>query len=346
VLGDPDELCAFEKFENFAFRRQGDDGGQDCYDGAFADSVPHLGPDCVSPRSYVRYALTEGLREEERLGVNPFKFGLMASTDTHNGLAGGVEERSWPGHLGIADADLSSRASLDPSVYGNASNGPGGLIGVWAEENSREAIFDAMERKEVFGTSGPRIRPRLFGGWGLPADLCTATDAVERADAAGVPMGGDLPMRTASAPSFFAAAQRDPSRRGGLLERIQIIKGWVDEQGQLAQRVYDVAGAADTGASVDLATCEPRGAGFDSLCGVWRDPDFDAAQRAVYYARVVENPSCRYNQWQCVTAGESAPAECANPELVRSIRERAWTSPIWYTPRSSGDVDPRSSSRG
>jgi len=332
VIGQPDELCAFEKFEDYAFRRRGDASVGTCYDGAFADSVPHMGPDCISPRSYVRYVLTEGLREEARLGVNPFKFGLMASTDTHNGLAGGVDERSWPGHLGIADAELAARASLDPAVYGNAANGPGGLIGVWAEENSRDAIFDAMERKEVFGTSGPRIRPRLFGSWELPADLCGAPDAVARADAAGVAMGGDLPPATAPAPSFFALAHRDPDGPGGLLERIQIVKGWVDDDGQLSQRVYHVAGDASGQASVDLATCTPSHTGFDTLCGVWRDPDFDATKRAVYYARIVETPSCRYNQWQCVRAGNAAPAECANPDLVRTIQERAWTSPIWYTP--------------
>jgi hypothetical protein len=330
VLGEPDELCAFEKFEEFNFKRRG--GVDACYEGAFADSVPHLGPDCISPRSYVRYALTEGLREEARIGVNPFKFGLMASTDTHNGLAGGVDERSWPGHLGIADASLADRASLDPAVYGNNSNGPGGLIGVWAEQNSRDSIFDAMERKEVFGTSGPRIRPRFFGGWNLPDDLCDGADAVARADAAGVPMGRDLPAATDDAPSFLALAHRDPARTGGQLERIQIIKGWVDDDGEMNQRVYDVAGSAGGEASVDLATCRPRGKGFDSLCSVWRDPDFEASRRAVYYARVIENPSCRYNQWQCVTAGADAPAECDSPYLVRTIQERAWTSPIWYTP--------------
>ena len=154
-------------------------------------------------------------------------------------------------------------------------------------------------------------------------------------------MGGDLPAATASAPSFFALAHRDPGRGAGLLERIQIVKGWVDEEGRLSQRVYQVAGNASSEASVDLATCAPRGAGFDSLCSVWRDPDFDATKRAVYYARVVETPSCRHNQWQCVMAGDSAPAECANPELVKTIQERAWTSPIWYTPPDGAEADGR-----
>ena len=336
VVGETDELCAFEKFEDFAMARFGDGEPGECYDGPLADSVPHLGPNCISPRSYTRYALTEGLREEARIGVNPFKFGLTASTDTHNGLAGGVEERSWPGHIGRADAELSVRASLDHSVYGNSSNNPGGLIGVWSEENSRDSIFDAMERKEVFGTSGPRIRPRFYGGWDLPPDLCDAPDAVARADAIGVPMGRDLPEQAGSgSPAFFALAHRDPGRPeapGGKLERIQIVKGWV-EDGELHERVYDIAGQPGQ-ASVDLGTCQPQGPGFDTLCSVWHDPDFDSSRRAVYYARIVENPSCRYNQWQCVMAGDDAPPECENPDLVREIQERAWTSPIWYTPPS------------
>ncbi len=245
---------------------------------------------------------------------------------------------------GVRKRRLTCRTRWDSGTPGNASNNPGGLIGVWAEENSRDAIFAAMERKEVFGTSGPRIRPRLFAGWELPPDLCGSRDAIARADRAGVPMGGDLPPMemaepvsgnaNAAAPSFFALAQRDPSRTGGQLERIQIIKGWVDDDGELNEHVYDVAGDAIGLASVDLDTCEPRGPGFDSLCTVWRDPDFDAARRAVYYARVVENPSCRYNQWQCVAAGDAAPRECDDPELVRTLQERAWTSPIWYTPPS------------
>ena len=164
VVGATDELCGFEKK---VYERVKDD---ECYDGPFADSLPHLGPDCITHRSYARYALIEGLREEERIGVNPFKFGLMASTDTHNGLAGGVEEKSFPGHLGIADSDLSSRASSEPMKMGGTSDNPGGIVGVWAEENTRDALFDAMQRKEVFGTSGPRIEPRFFGGWDLPRD--------------------------------------------------------------------------------------------------------------------------------------------------------------------------------
>jgi hypothetical protein len=337
ILGATDELCGFEKFEDNAFRRRGDGGPPgECWDGALADWVPHLGPDCLSHRSYARYALIEGLAEEARIGVNPFKFGLMASTDTHNGMAGGVEERSWPGHLGIADGATERRLDPQPGSMGNMANGPGGLIGVWAEENSRSSIFDAIRRREVFGTSGPRIRPRFYGSWQLPPGLCERSDAVALADASGVPMGADLPDRHGDhSPEFAVLAARDPgtdSAPGGRLQRIQIVKGWVGDDGGLHQAVIDVAGG-ENGASVDPDTCTPEGPGADLLCGVWRDPDFDPARRAVYYARVVENPSCRYSAWQCLALPEGdRPPGCDSKQIPRVQQERAWTSPIWYTP--------------
>ncbi len=342
VLGSEDELCAFEHFEDAALSRFSDPPDFDtCSDGRFADWTPHLGPDCVSPLSYARYALTLGLGEEARLGVNPFKFGLSASTDTHNALAGGVEERSYPGHLGEGDDTPQKRVSTSLDIAGNVNNNPGGLIGVWAEANDRAALFDAMRRKEVFGTSGPRIRPRFFGGWGFDPSLCADPDFVARADAAGVPMGGDLataPSREAS-PSFVAAALADPgtdAAPGNDLQRIQIIKGWTDLDGQPHEAVYDVAGTSGSAlgmASVDPSTCAPSGAGHRQLCAVWRDPDFDPARRAVYYARVVENPSCRYNAWQCLDlAGDDRPEACDDPDVPKLVQERAWTSPIWYTP--------------
>ncbi len=339
VLDSEDELCNFERFENAAFTAiTGSADPGECYAGPFADSVPHLGPNCLSRLSYARYALTEGLKEEARLGVNPFKFGLSASTDTHNALAGGVEERSYPGHLGKGDQSASMRVNYDREVPGNASNNPGGLIGVWAEENDRAAIFDAMRRKEVFGTSGPRIVPRFFGGWNLAANLCDEADLVAQADAQAVAMGGDLAPRPdrQSAPSFLSLALADPgtaSAPGNSLQRVQIIKGWVDDDGHSHQAIYEVAGNANNGATVDSDTCETSGAGTRQLCSVWTDPDFDANRRAVYYMRAVENPSCRYNAWQCIgLEGSDRPADCDDPSRKRTIQERAWTSPIWYTP--------------
>lgn len=341
VLGATDELCSFEKYEEGAFQRFGDGVPGACYEGPFADSIPHLGPNCLTHRSYVRYALTEGLKEEERIGVNPFKFGLMASTDTHNGLAGGVEERSFPGHLGIADDEIKERVTFEAGKMGNTAAGPGGLIGVWAEENSRDSVFEAMERREVFGTSGPRIQPRFFGSWAFPEDLCGDPELLAKADAGGVPMGQDLPdgpTGSAASPTFAVWATRDPGTAtapGGLLQRIQVIKGWVDEEGNLHEEVVDVAGGPND-ATVDEATCEPKGAGADLLCSVWTDPNFDPTRRAVYYARVVENPSCRFSAWQCVGLPEDErPPGCAEPFVEPIQQERAWTSPIWFTPPSS-----------
>lgn len=219
---------------------------------------------------------------------------------------------------------------------GDYSNNPGGLIGVWAEENSRASIFDSMRRKEVFGTSGPRIEPRFYAGWDLPEDLCAEADVLAAANASGVPMGSDLPVRSSDAgPSFAVWATRDPgtpTAPGGLLQRLQVIKGWVDSDGIVHEEVIDVAGG-ENGADVDLATCEPRGTGHDSLCGVWRDPEFDAEKRAVYYARVVENPSCRYSTWQCLEEpADAKPTGCESDLMQTLQQERAWTSPIWYTP--------------
>lgn len=343
ILGQDDALCDFEKFELMYDRIDPEE--DTCSTGFLADSTPHLGPSCFSPLSYVRYALTAGLAEEKRLGVNPYKMGLMASTDTHNALAGGVEERSWPGHLGITDDTPQERVTLEIGAYGgNTNNGPGGLIGVWAPENSRDALFDAMQNREVFGTSGPRIRPRFFAGWDYAEDLCDQPELVKQAYAGGVPMGSDLPDRPAQAgaPAFVVTAERDvgtASAPGGLLQRVQVIKGWVDDDGESHQAVFDVAGGPN-GASVDPATCGPIGGGHASLCRVWRDPEFDPSRRAVYYTRVLENPSCRYSAWQCLEMqGEDRPSSCDEPELPRIIQERAWSSPIWYTPEESQEME-------
>lgn len=236
VQGGVDELCDFEKLEDEILR--GEDGEietSECYEGWGADWVPHLGPSCLSRQSYARYALIEGLRQEEEVGVNPFKFGLSASTDTHNGIGGAVDEASFPGHLGKSDADTAGRISLEEGTTGGMSTNPGGLIGVWAEQNTRDAIFEAIRRREVFGTSGPRMKVRFHGGWDYEAELCDAPDRLSRADGKGVPMGGDLPPRVDSAsdavsPTFLVLAQADPGTRdapGTPLQRLQVIKGWV-----------------------------------------------------------------------------------------------------------------------
>jgi hypothetical protein len=338
VLGAVDELCDFEKFENLAFEAiSGTMDVGDCYAGPLADYVPHMGPNCLTRNSYVRYALTEGLKQEQEIGVNPFKFGISASTDTHNGTGGGVQEKNYQGHLGNGDARAEDRVRFSREVAGNASNGPGGLIGIWAEENTRDSLFDGMRRKEVFGTSGPRIQPRFFGGWELAADLCEDPDMVARAYAEAVPMGADLPPRAGASPSFLVSALADGGSAafpGTPLQRLQVIKGWADAEGEHHQAVFDVAGNPANGASVDLDSCATRGEGYTQLCSVWQDPEFDSAQRAVYYLRAVENPSCRYSTWQCLSIPQAErPADCAAGSPVRKIiQERAWSSPIWYSP--------------
>jgi len=209
---------------------------------------------------------------------------------------------------------------------------------VWAEENSREAIFDAMRRRETYATSGPRIIARLFAGWGYPADLCDAMDQLEQAYDGGVPMGGELPERPAdAAPVFFVSALRDAL--GAPLQRIQIVKGWL-EGDETRERVYEIAGDPDNGATVDEATCTPMGDGADALCETWTDPDFDPSVPAFWFARVVENPTCRWSRHACNAAGvdcatidETDPLyDCCDPTVRHTIQERAWTSPIWYVP--------------
>ncbi|MFO7561200.1 MAG: DUF3604 domain-containing protein [Enhygromyxa sp.] len=321
-LGQPDELCEFEKLRTGEF--------EDCLDGTGSLGMVNNG--CVSRLDFVRGILNEGLREHERLGVNPYKLGLMASTDTHNGTPGAVDEYAYPGHFGTAEG--SPRQRLTGAVPGGPQNSPGGLIAVWAEENSREALFTAMKRREVYGTSGPRMQIRMFGGWELPDDICERANLVELGYERGVPMGGDLPPAPSatSAPSFVVSAAKDPgttAHPGTDLQRIQMIKGWIDGDGQSRVEVIDIAGEI-TNAGVDPATCEVVGSGAATLCGHWVDPDYDPEQRAWYYARVVENPVCRWSTRDCnelAAAGEELPQACDT--AIEVIQERAWTSPIW-----------------
>jgi len=328
--GTTDEACSFEhlpydrfgpKFSAFARRRD------------------------AEASNFVRWALKQGLRQQAQLGANSLKYGIIASTDTHIAAPGQTEERTHPGHGG---AGVGAGAGVPVGFPDDFEFSPGGLAVLWAEENSRDALFAAMQRREAYGTSGTRPSVRLFAGWDYPEDLCGRDDFVARGYEGGVPMGGDLPPRPdgdqARTPRLALWALQDPGTPGAPgtpLQRIQIVKGWLDAQGELRERVVDVAGG-DNGAHVDLATCEPKGEGAASLCAVWSDPDFDATRPAFYYARVLENPSCRWSQYVCNAARidcsqpSSVPealAPCCSPEHAASIQERAWTSPVWYTPR-------------
>jgi hypothetical protein len=329
VIGAPDELCDWEKL------RPAPEVIEDCEDGVGSGAMGRRG--CVSRYDWVRNVLAAGVAEEARIGVNPYKLGIIAGTDTHNGTPGYVDESRFEGHFGVSDDTPEKRLALSSLLPGDVRNNPGGLVAVWAEENSRSAIFDALRRREVYGTSGPRIAVRFFGGWNLTEAVCRSGDFAARGYAAGVPMGATLPAAPpgARSPSFAVSALRDTGTSehpGGLLQRIQIIKAWADPRG-LHHEVHDVIGTAANGAGVDSRTCEPDGPGLSTACAVWSDPDFDPEQGAVYYARVVENPSCRYSTRQCLAlpAGSRPPA-CSDPSVPRTIQERAWTSPIWYTP--------------
>lgn len=315
IIGAPDEQCEFEKLREPPL--------DDCMDGIGNNGM--VGGGCVSRRDYVRGALLEGLKEQARIGVNPFKLGFIASTDTHNGTPGNVDEDAFVGHVGTDDGDALSR--LTGQVPAGPRNGPGGLVAVWATENSRDAVFDALRRRETYGTSGPRMAVRAFGGAGLPEDLCEQADLVGVADAAGVPMGGQLPTNDDGPPRIAISALRDP--QGLPLQRAQVIKGWIDRSGLAHVEVFDAVGG-DNGATVDPVTCEPQGPGEDALCTVWTDPAFDPGVPAYYYVRVLENPRCRWSVADCQSLGAMAPAVC--DELPTAIQERAWTSPIWYEP--------------
>lgn len=329
VPGEPDELCDFEKLFDPPF--------EDCGEGTGLGGVMEIG--CTSRLDYVRNVLLAGLEEEERLGTNPYKLGIVGGTDTHNATPGAVAEDRFAGHLGNEEDTPEKR--LGPAAnlgHSKARMNPGGLTAVWAEENSRDAIFEAFRRRETYATSGPRIAVRFFGGWKLSEEMCTGGAFASTGYAGGVPMGSDLPPRPAGAgtPRFAVLALRDPGFEGGAgvpLQRIQIVKGWLSGDHRSMLKVFEVAGDPHNQAGVDLETCTPAGQGFDRLCTVWVDPEFLAEERAFYYVRVVENPSCRWSTYECNRLPvEQRPESCGDSHVRTAIQERAWTSPIWYRP--------------
>jgi len=327
-----DPLCAFEKS-----RPEADTCGPG--ETGVAGAVRW---GCVSRRDFLRTALLEGLEAERRIGVNPYKLGFVAGTDSHNATPGATSEADYVGHWGIKDDEPGERLGAGDGRHRAIRNTPGGLTAAWAVENSRAALFEAFRRREVYATSGPRIEVRLFGSFEYPKDLCGAPDAIAQAYRQGTPMGGDLPSWSGNgsgrAPRLFVRARRDglaEGRPGTSLERVQIVKGWVDADGRAGTRVFDVAGhPVEPGEAVDSATCRPKdGAGAQTLCTVWEDPHFDPTHHAYYYARVLEVPTCRWSHRQCLALPEAErPEGCSAPEIPPTIRERAWTSPIWYGP--------------
>ena len=326
--------------------------------------------------SYVREALLTGLALEAEGTTNPYQFGFIGSSDTHS-AASQNDESAFSSKLGILSSTAEQRGSipqkgfegqlayygtqlletinptpLGKSLYvkingdvyaGGASPtyGASGFAAAWAEENTRESIYQAFRRKEVFATSGPRIRLRFFAGYEFDSTMLSAADGVERAYANGVTMGGSLLAKDSStSPGFLVMASADP--KNAPLQRLQVVKGWVDSAGNTYEHVIDVACAngaqvnaqtnrcPDNGARVDISDCSINpNIGSAQISTLWHDPEFDPEQRAFYYARAIENPTCRWSTWDAVRAGV-AP----RPDVATTIQERAWSSPIHFIPQS------------
>lgn len=323
ILSPNDEFADFELYS---------------YSSSLSVDVPKSQP----KHSYVRGALKDGLAFEKSLGTNPFKFGFVGSSDSHN-AASAVEEDNYFGKVGNADATPALRIN-PPEERLTKFMSAAGLAGVWAKENTREAIFEALQRKETFATSGPRIKLRFFAGWNLEIDSLSGYDWLDKAYVNGAPMGSDLHRRPSPdsyrdnhGPSFIIHAIKDGE--GANLDRVQVIKGYLDKEGNQKEKIYEVAWAGDRsidangklpaiGTTVDVATATyTNSIGAITLQTIWTDPEFDASQSAFYYLRVLEIPTPRWSTYDAVALGV-APLS----DVPATIQERAWSSPIWYNP--------------
>ena len=345
-----DELCDFEQIDSDNLHMLGSVEGEMRSERGLA--VPL---EAFTGRNLLRNVLKDGLKLESQTGTNPFQLGFIGSTDTHSATAGAAQESGYAGHLGRRDAQYRN-------VQDHFASNPGGLAVVWAEENSRDAIFDAIRRRETYATSGTRPRLRFFAG-DYPENICASADTLTLAYENGSPMGANITTQSAASPDFLIAASRDPgtpNAPGNPIERIQIIKGWVDDTGQTQEQVFDVVGTPTQGLGIDPLSCAPTAAGLADVCTVWRDPAFNANQNAFYYARLIETPSCRWSTQQCQAAGVNpfssdceAQKDEANMRALNAgavgpvydnccrkaedepfyspvIQERAWSSPIWF----------------
>jgi hypothetical protein len=312
------------------------------------------------PGSYVRNAWQRGLSMQERGGGNPYKFGVIGASDTHTGAAS-LEEDNYFGKIGSFDSSAEKRGSVPASfLYGTLVKlaapemiqetadktyldfsgyhywGASGIAGVWAEENTREAIYDALRRKETFATSGTRIKVRFFASYDLADAELNSPDLIKNAYQSGITMGATLQASGERQPTFLTWAVADPNT--AQLQRVQIIKGWF-EDGEHQEQVYDVACAdgltvdpqthrcPDNGAQVNLDDCSrTANVGAGELKALWQDPNFTPGQEAFYYVRALENPVCRWSTWDAIRAGQPP-----RPDLPATIQERAWSSPIWYS---------------
>jgi hypothetical protein len=305
-------------------------------------NLSQLKTDDMLQYEYARSALMLGMQLEDELGTNPYKFGMIGSTDSHTALSTADDDNFFGKHSGSEpspDRMEHAFAKFGDLEIMNWETLASGYAGVWARENTREALFDAMQRKEVYGTTGPRMLVRFFGGWDFESSDANTRQPAAAGYRKGVPMGGDLSQAPAGkAPTFLVAALKDPI--GGNIDRIQIIKGWQDAKGKLHERVYDIAVSDGREIGVDGRCKTPVGNTVDvknatwsnsigdtELISVWKDPDFDPGQRAFYYLRVLEIPTPRWTAYDAKYFGLDI-----DDEIPMTTQERAYTSPIWYTP--------------
>jgi hypothetical protein len=328
LLSPNDEFAGFEQFKNLI-------------------AMPILAK--IDSGAFYRQGLAVGLKLEKKLGYNPYKYGAVAGADVHSGYQGN-EEFGWKGAHGTQDDTPQKRLDPKPNATGvsGAAVSSAGTTAVWANENTREGIFEGIKSKETYGTSGTMIRLRFFGGWDYPKDITTQDDFVKKAYAGGVPMGGDLTAQPAGAkaPTFAVHATKDPE--SGNLDRVQIIKVWADSKTEYPmEKIYDVVWSDEDKRSIDAATGKltPVGntvdikkatysndsIGASQLRAEWSDPDFDPSNSAAYYVRVLEIPTPRWSTYDAVKLGVEPPKE-----VSATIQERAWSSPIWYTPEDAG----------
>ncbi len=324
-VGATDEECAFSQ--------------------VLAPCEPGEETGCAFETAFARQGLKIGLQLDRELGFNPLAFGMIGSTDTHNANPGDAEEWDFVGKAGLFTSPAIRRQRDRPGTEPDAKpyqsvlqfHTAGGLAAVWAEENTRDAVFAAMKRREAYASSGPRIALRFFAGWGFDESVANAADPIALATAGGVPMGGVLrpgELETES-PTFYVAAAGD--WMSAPLQRVQIIKGWIDAAGTTHEKVRDIVCSdglevdpttlrcPDNGASVDLATCTPtRDKGAMQLATTWKDPDFDPTAGAFYYVRALQNPTCRWSTYDALRLGREP-----DPRVPATLRERVWSSPIW-----------------
>jgi hypothetical protein len=332
IKGDGEAHPLLSPNDEFADYENWDKGNLDL-------SVPK--EDDMLQYEYARTALQTGMQLEQKLGVNPYQFGMIGSTDSHTGLATAEEENFFGKHSGVEPGPERYKHPMAEAPSGRYESWDmvsSGYAAVWARENTREALFDAMMRRETYATTGPRMLVRFFGGWDFSSDDAQSRLPANAGYAKGVPMGGELPPASAGkAPSFLVAALKDPL--SGNLDRIQIVKGWVDARGDRQEKVYDVAWSGDrrpdangklpaVGNTVNVAKASwTNTIGSPELISVWTDPDFDPQQPAVYYARVLEIPTPRWTAYEAQRFGITWP-----DGVPMTTQERAYTSPIWYTP--------------